>query len=170
MAVVFLEDKKSAKPLNSVQLQIARESLEKEGRLQPVVANLPPVTRGLKLREMAARLRANQEASVVNIVSTAATQPIGRSHHYVTSKAGLLGLTRSLALEFAPTIRVNAVSPGFVATENHRGGCSDRIDQTPLKRLIESEEIAEAVLFLVRQRGITGTNLIVDGGWSLNHE
>ena len=122
------------------------------------------------IREMASRLRPDQEAVAINIISTAATRPLGRSHHYVASKAGLLGITRSLALELAPKVRVNAVSPGFVATKNHRKNCIKQIHQTPLQRLIEPGEIADAVLFLIRHRGITSETITVDGGWSINHE
>lgn len=122
------------------------------------------------IREMKYRLKSYQEAVAINIVSTAATQPLGQSHHYVASKAGLLGITKSLALELAPKVRVNAVSPGFVSTESHRKNSIKRIHQTPLQRLINPSEIADAVLFLTHQQGITGETITVDGGWSFNHE
>lgn len=121
-----------------------------------------------------ARLLEGQEGDIINIASTAATAPLGRSHHYVASKAALLGITKSLALELAPTIRVNAVVPGYVATERHKSGpVEDQgniLDRTPLGCIIEPSEIANAVsYFVTMQHHATGTALVVDGGWSINH-
>lgn len=114
------------------------------------------------------RLLDGQEGDIINIASTAATAPLGRSHHYVASKAALLGITKSLALELAPAIRVNAVVPGYVGTERHKCETENDIDRNlnniPLKRMIEPSEVANAVLyFATMQYGITGTSLVADG-------
>lgn len=114
------------------------------------------------------RLLDGQEGDIINIASTAAIAPLGRSHHYVASKAALLGITKSLALELAPTIRVNAVIPGYVATERHKSTAVEERDiilnQMSLKGMIEPEEVANAVLyFATMQYCITGTSLFVDG-------
>jgi NAD(P)-dependent dehydrogenase (short-subunit alcohol dehydrogenase family) len=97
---------------------------------------------------------------------------------YATSKAGLVGLTRVLAVEYGPQqIRVNALLPGGTDTPMGR-----TFANTPealafvrqlhaLKRLAQPEEIAQAALFLASGAGsfTTGTALLVDGGVSINH-
>jgi NAD(P)-dependent dehydrogenase (short-subunit alcohol dehydrogenase family) len=98
---------------------------------------------------------------------------------YCAAKAGLLALTRSMAVELAPhRIRVNAVSPGYTRTdmamryfgpemEPYLAGGFERV---PLRRLVEPEEVARAFLFLASPgaSGITGANLVVDGGLTAN--
>lgn len=105
---------------------------------------------------------------VVNISSTAAFSPYPRSHHYVAAKAGLIGITRSLALELAPRIRVNAIAPGYVLTERHREDaerCTAMAKETPLGRLVRPEEIAGICLLLISSDApITGQVIVVDGG------
>jgi NAD(P)-dependent dehydrogenase (short-subunit alcohol dehydrogenase family) len=89
-------------------------------------------------------------------------------------KAGVLNLTRSLALEWAPHgIRVNAVTPGVVPTEGAKGQLFPSpemeravLDTIPLGRLGTPEEVANAVVFLASDaaRYVTGANLVVDAG------
>lgn len=92
---------------------------------------------------------------------------------YDTAKAGLLGLTRSLAVDYGPTVRVNALLPGGVATRLwDRINPAERqefIDATVLRRLASPDEIAEGVLFLVSERSafMTGACLVMDGGWTI---
>ena len=95
---------------------------------------------------------------------------------YCASKAGLVHLTKALALEWAKYgIRVNAVSPTFVATEANREHVEDprfrrmSLPKIPLRKLAVPSDIAEAVLFLASDQAgmITGHNLIVDGGWTV---
>ena len=89
---------------------------------------------------------------------------------YETSKAALLQLTRHLAAELAPGVRVNSVSPGLVRTELARFYWEAHGQQaaaaTPLGRLGEPEDVAEAVLWLLSPAAawVTGTDLLVDGG------
>ncbi|MFI6938146.1 SDR family oxidoreductase [Streptomyces sp. NPDC050418] len=108
--------------------------------------------------------------SVVNIC-TEGTHGVGPNvGAYVTGKAALLHLTRQLAGELAPRVRVNAVSPGLVRTEMARfvwEGAEQRLGESlPLGRIGEPEDIAEAVHWLVSDaaRWVTGTDLLVDGG------
>ena len=115
-------------------------------------------------------LRASAGAAVVGIASIEAVVGNGAIPAYCASKAGLLGLTRSMALQLAPEgIRVNAVCPGFIDTPMlgvAGGGRTRMAAECPMKRLGEPRDIAKAVRFLLSDEAsyITGTHLIVDGG------
>ena len=95
--------------------------------------------------------------------------------NYCAAKAGVVALTRVLALEWAPFgVRVNAVGPGYVNTELQQWaiqqGIADlesRTRTTPLGRLAEPAEIAQVVAFLASEQAsyITGQTIYVDGGW-----
>lgn len=92
---------------------------------------------------------------------------------YAASKAGLTGLTRQLAVEYGPEVRVNAVLPGPVLTRAW-DGISERdrrasAEQTAARRLGRPEEVAGAIAFLLGDDAsfITGASLVVDGGWSV---
>ena len=111
--------------------------------------------------------------SIVNIVDIHAERPLKDFVVYSAAKAGLAGLTRSLALELAPDIRVNGVSPGaivwpdgtldFPAAEHER-----IVMQTPLRRTGSPQDIAGAVKFLMLDAPyVTGQILAVDGGREL---
>jgi pteridine reductase len=106
---------------------------------------------------------------LINIVDVGAWQPWPNYLAYSTSKAGLLHLTRCLALELAPRVRVNAVAPGTVAfpddwDEERRARQLERI---PLGRAGEPADVARAVRFLVENEYLTGVCLPVDGGSGL---
>jgi pteridine reductase len=108
---------------------------------------------------------------IVNIVDVHAQRPLRDHPVYGAAKAGLAMLTRSLAKDLGPDIRVNGVSPGAILwpdvgmSEELRAGI---IKQTALKRSGEPEDVAAAVLFLVRDAPyVTGQILAVDGGRSV---
>lgn len=107
--------------------------------------------------------------AVVNIVDVAAWQPWRNHAAYAASKAGLVQLTRCLALELAPTVRVNAVAPGTVAfppdfTADEQRAALARI---PLAEVGSPGDVARAVRFLLAEDYLTGVVLPVDGGSSL---
>ncbi len=110
--------------------------------------------------------------TIVNIASAAAFVGVAEAMVYGGVKAGVLGLTRSSAVELGPRgIRVNAVCPGSVPTEGMKLNVdpdmmATRIARTPLGRLGEVEDIANATLFLASPESswITGTSILVDGG------
>jgi len=107
---------------------------------------------------------------IVNISSLRAMTGSDHGSHYASSKAGLLGLTKSLALELAPEITVNAISPGYTRTPMTREALEEKEEQItekiPLGRVAESPEIAGVISFLVSHDGsyITGETINANGG------
>lgn len=110
---------------------------------------------------------------IVNISSTVAMVSGSAVAAYGAAKAGLISYTQSMARELAPHgVIVNAVAPGTIDTELTRGApqaVTDRaISATPLGRLGETAEVADAVDFLIRASFVVGHTLVVDGGQLLN--
>ena len=111
---------------------------------------------------------------IVNISSVAGMKGLVGQANYSASKAGIIGLTLSLARESARAgIRVNAVAPGFIETDMTRSmpqaALAAMVEQIPLQAVGAPNDVAEAVLFLLssRSRYITGQTLIVDGGLTI---
>jgi len=107
---------------------------------------------------------------VINIGSVSARRPAPGTAAYAAAKAGLAVLTRALALEWAPKVRVNAVTPGLVNTElaeQNYGDDRSAVTRTiPMRRLAEPADVAAACLLLAAPalRYTTGADLYVDGG------
>ncbi|MFB6236322.1 MAG: SDR family NAD(P)-dependent oxidoreductase [Halopenitus sp.] len=112
--------------------------------------------------------------AVVNVASVAGLVGLPRQHPYVASKHGLVGITKSMALDWAPDVRVNGVAPGYVATEltepvqENEDVHQSIVDRTPLDRFAEPAEIAGPVVFLASDAAsfVTGETLAADGGWT----
>ena len=108
--------------------------------------------------------------SIVNIVDIHAERPLKGYLVYSVAKSGLAALTRALAVELAPAVRVNGVAPGAIAwPEDGQFPPPEReriVATTPLARLGSPEEIAQAVHFLACAPFVTGQILAVDGGRS----
>ncbi|HEX8762929.1 MAG TPA: SDR family oxidoreductase [Candidatus Saccharimonadales bacterium] len=110
---------------------------------------------------------------ILNTTSIRGLEHTGREGimGYSAAKAATISLTKTMAKELAPKIRVNGVAPGFVITPNYDKTPQEVkdgfIDGTLIKRWIQPEEIAEAFLYLATAEAITGENLIVDGGFTL---
>jgi NAD(P)-dependent dehydrogenase (short-subunit alcohol dehydrogenase family) len=113
--------------------------------------------------------------ALVNIASINATNTFRNRAAYNASKAGLLSLTQTLAVEWAPRgVRVLAVSPGFTRTsmmdQGIRAGRTNEqqiVGYTPQQRILRPEEIASAIVRLVGDdfSGLTGSNVLIDGGF-----
>ena len=121
-------------------------------------------------QEAAPQLKKNRGA-IVNVADIHAERPLKGYLVYSVAKAGLAALTRALALELAPEVRVNAVAPGAIAwPEDGQFEPQEReriLASTPLARLGSPEEIARAVHFLACAPFVTGQVLAVDGGRSV---
>lgn len=114
---------------------------------------------------------------VVSTASISGTRPAAGESPYSAAKAAVVALTASAALEYGPTIRVNAVSPGMIRTTLTRplldafeGMVDHMVAKTPAARIGDPEEVADVVVFLCSDlsRFVTGQNLVVDGGMTLH--
>jgi len=114
-------------------------------------------------------MRDNGGGAIVNIADTAAERPWRGYLPYSVAKAGIVALTRGLAKELAPEVRVNAIAPGpIVFPEDFDTAARDReIARTLLRREGDPQNIADAVVALIENDYITGVLLPVDGGRSL---
>lgn len=114
-------------------------------------------------------------SSIVNIASVLGMKPAKWGLSYQAAKAALIQMTKSMALDLAPGIRVNCVSPGYVKTEINEEARKNEVfvkqieKVTPLKRWGESSEVSAVVLFLLSDLAsyVTGANLTVSGGLDL---
>jgi NAD(P)-dependent dehydrogenase (short-subunit alcohol dehydrogenase family) len=141
---------------------------------QVVRLNLGGVFNGLKA-EVPVILESGV-GSIVNTASISGVRPSAGEAPYAAAKAGVVALTRSAALEYAPQIRVNAVSPGWILTgltapwKEIPGEEARAVEKTPLKRLGRPEDIAKVVVFLCSDLAefVTGQNIVIDGGMTLH--
>ncbi|HYR34871.1 MAG TPA: pteridine reductase [Burkholderiales bacterium] len=125
----------------------------------------------LFISQEAAPELARQEGAIINIIDIHAERPLRGYPVYSIAKAGLAALTRSLAVELAPKVRVNGVAPGTIAWPDDGQfdpGERDRIlATTPLGRVGTPEDVAQAVHFLACAPYVTGQIVAVDGGRSI---
>jgi pteridine reductase len=141
--------------------RIVREASRALGGLDLLVCN------AARFEQAPSDLRASR-GSIVTLLDLCGTTQVWKGYaHYAASKAGLAALTRLLALEWAPEVRVNGVAPGAVLLKEgmDAGRLANRI---PLGRIGTADDVARAVLFLAQEPFITGEILTVDGGRSLN--
>lgn len=120
------------------------------------------------LAQAAAAHLAERAGAIVNIVDIYAEQPLPRHGIYCMSKAALAMMTRALALDLAPAVRVNAVAPGAVLWPDAGKSEADQqrlIERTPLKRMGSPDDVAATVLWLLDDAPfVTGEIVRVDGG------
>lgn len=115
---------------------------------------------------------------IVNVASIAGYRASGSSIAYAVSKAGIIQLTRGLALALAPEVRVNSVSPGLVATRWFRERFGDDaaaaqeqsfMNSTPLRKIAAPDDVARAIVALLENDLVTGQDLVVDGGKNIQY-
>jgi NAD(P)-dependent dehydrogenase (short-subunit alcohol dehydrogenase family) len=107
------------------------------------------------------------KGSIVTIASTRALMSEPNTESYSASKGGLLALTHALAVSLGPDVRVNCVSPGWIATKDYAALRRKDHTQHPAGRVGKPQDIAEIVAWLIdgkRSGFVTGANFVVDGG------
>jgi 3-oxoacyl-[acyl-carrier protein] reductase len=151
---------------------IALEDLEEKDWNGVLAANL--TTAFLVCRELAPGMKARRFGRIVNFASIAARRGSDRvGAHYAAAKGGIIGLTKTLALELGPHgITVNAIAPGFIETPRiAEAGWGDAgaafIQSLPLKRAGRPDDIAGVAAMLCSAAGgyVSGATLDVNGGW-----
>ncbi len=123
------------------------------------------------LAQAAAPYLQQSKGCIVNIVDIHADRPLKGYPVYSMAKAGLVMMTKALAAELGPNIRVNAVAPGAILWPEHLDEVNQAriVSKTFLKRKGDPQDIANTILFLINDAAyITGQVLVVDGGRSLN--
>jgi NAD(P)-dependent dehydrogenase (short-subunit alcohol dehydrogenase family) len=116
-----------------------------------------------------------RHGSIITVTSIAGEVVTRAPVAYQASKAALIQITRALAVHWAPHVRVNAVAPGYVQTDLNTAWLDVPAnmhyvrDKTPLDRVGQPDDVVGAVMFLASHEAafVTGQNLRVDGGWSL---
>lgn len=130
----------------------------------------------LMTHEVGLRMLEQGGGAIVNIGSHVVLSGSPRAPQYAAAKYGIIGLTKSYAHAFAPTVRVNTIGPGFIETdtttsrEDWQSGRRERIlAQTPLNHIPKPEEMVGVVTFLAcdDSRNMTGTFMVVDGGYGM---
>ena len=128
------------------------------------------------IRAAAPLMKRNGHGAIVNTASISGTRPAAGEAPYASAKAGIIALTAVAAMEYAPEVRVNAISPGMIDTKltEPLKLFPDRmqafLDKTPLARIGTPEDVADVVVFLCSDlaRFVTGQNLVIDGGMTLH--
>jgi 3-oxoacyl-[acyl-carrier protein] reductase len=151
---------------------MALEDLDEKTWNAVIAANL--TTAFLVCREFAPRMKARRFGRIVNFASIAARRGSDRvGVHYAAAKGGIIGLTKTLALELGPhNITVNAIAPGFIKTPRIEaaawGNASAAfIESLPLRRAGKPDDIAGVVAMLCSEAGgyVSGATIDVNGGW-----
>lgn len=126
----------------------------------------------LCMKHEIAQMLAQGGGSIVNTASIAGLIGLPTSAHYVAAKHGVVGLTKTAAIEYArDNIRVNCVNPGYIATPMTDEIVRTRYDalmtKVPMNRMGQAEEIAEAVVWMCSDRAsfMTGASHVIDGGY-----
>lgn len=151
---------------------LALEDVDEAQWTRVIAANL--TTAFLACREYAPRMKARRFGRIVNFASIAARRGSDRvGVHYAAAKGGIIGLTKTLALELGPhNVTVNAVAPGFIKTPrieaaNWGNATEAFIQSLPLRRAGKPDDIAGVVAMLCSDAGgyVCGATIDVNGGW-----
>ena len=130
----------------------------------------------LVTHEVGSRMLNQGSGVIVNVCSNVVVTGSARAPQYAASKYGVVGLTKSYAAAFAPTVRVNAFGPGYIETdatlqrEDWRTGKREWVlDRTPVGRIPKPEELVASIVFLATDDSayMTGSLMLADGGFSM---
>jgi NAD(P)-dependent dehydrogenase (short-subunit alcohol dehydrogenase family) len=163
--------------VNNAGISCITSALDTSAEMYRKVIDVNLVAPFLLAKAFGGLMVAAGRGSVVNVASVAGLQGVADRSAYNASKHGLIGLTRTLAVEWgAKGVRVNAVCPGWVKTEmDHKdqaGGSysdSDITDHVPMGRFAKPDDIAQAIAWLCddsKSGFVNGISLPVDGGWT----
>ena len=163
--------------VNNAGISCITSALDTSAEMYRKVINVNLVAPFLLAKAFGGLMVAAGRGSVVNVASVAGLQGVADRSAYNASKHGLIGLTRTLAVEWgAKGVRVNAVCPGWVKTEmDHKdqaGGSysdSDITEHVPMGRFAKPDDIAQAIAWLCddsKSGFVNGISLPVDGGWT----
>ena len=163
--------------VNNAGISCITSALDTSAEMYRKVIDVNLVAPFLLAKAFGGLMVAAGSGSVVNVASVAGMQGVADRSAYNASKHGLIGLTRTLAVEWgAKGVRVNAVCPGWVKTEmDHKdqaGGSysdSDITDHVPMGRFANPDDIAQAIAWLCddsKSGFVNGISLPVDGGWT----
>lgn len=122
------------------------------------------------LSKALAPMLAQYQGCIINMVDIHAEKPLAEHSIYCMAKAALLMMTKALARELAPAVRVNGIAPGAILWPTQTLADTDKaaiLAQIPMQRLGDPEDIASTMLFLAQAPYITGQIVAVDGGRSL---
>ena len=141
---------------------------DEENLQDHLTTNLIAPTLLAKATAMAAKA-ASSPCIIINILDQRVRNPIADQFAYTLSKQALSEATRTMAIALAPHARVNAVAPGLtLPTQDYAPGQMERVAQMmPLHRLPTPQDIADAALYLIGARAVTGQTIFVDGGANL---
>jgi NAD(P)-dependent dehydrogenase (short-subunit alcohol dehydrogenase family) len=160
--------------INNAGMSAAVKTLDLELGFWQKVVDLNMTSVFLCSREAARHMLERGSGSIINTASIISFASFPRRLAYGATKAAVVMMTRMMAAEWAPAIRVNAVAPGYVRTEmTEKLQAEGRIDfeaierRTPLRRLASPDELAGAYTFLASDEAsfVTGETIVVDGGW-----
>ncbi len=123
-------------------------------------------------RDVAEIMKKQKSGHIINMASVSGM--IARKEGgmlYGLTKSGLIYVTKSLAKQYAPEVRVNAIAPGYTQTdlflESHKADLSDVVQKIPLKKINSPDDIAQGAVYLCKAANITGHVLVIDGGSSI---
>ena len=160
--------------INNAGMSAAVPTLDLDLQRWQTVVDLNMTSVFLCSREAARHMLEKGGGTIINTASILSFSSFPRRLAYGATKAAVVQMTRIMAAEWAPTIRVNAVAPGYVRTEmteqlQAQGKINfDAIERrTPLRRVSRPDEMAGAFVFLASDEAsfVTGETIVVDGGW-----
>ncbi len=159
--------------VNNAGMNIRKATIDYQAEEYHQVININLLAQLELCRLLYPLLRLSGQASIINVASVAGTADAGTGSPYGVSKAGLIQLSRSLAVEWAiDKIRVNSISPWFTATPLTESLLANDekldmiIDRTPMKRVASPHEMASVISFLAMDHSsyVSGQDIVVDGG------
>lgn len=160
--------------INNAGMSAAVSTLDLELSFWQKVVDLNMTSVFLCSREAARHMLERGGGSIINTASVISFASFPRRLAYGATKAAVVHMTRMMAAEWAPAVRVNAVAPGYIRTEmTEKLNAEGRIDfkaierRTPQRRVAKPEELVGAYTFLASDEAsfVTGETIVVDGGW-----